>query len=144
VHRRLIVTALAVIAAGTVAVAPADAKPKPKPFNKTTSVTDGTPDPTGGAVATADICAGKLPVEAGLSVPVPGPGKLKADISGFQGDWALAIRDKSGSFQTGDDQNPPATEAVSFKVKKAGTYVIQACNLGGTPMATLHYSYTPA
>jgi hypothetical protein len=145
VSRRLIVTAIAAIAAGTVAVAPAaDAKPKPKPFSKTVSVTDPTPDPTGGAVAGTDICKGNLPNEAPVSVAIPAAGKLKADISGFQGDWAIAIRDKAGNFLTGDDENPPATEALTFKVKKAGTYLVQACNLGGTPMADLHYSYTPA
>jgi hypothetical protein len=144
VHRRLLITALAVIAAGTVAVAPANAKTKAKPWSKTVSVTDPTPDPSGGAVAGSDICNGKVPAEAGTSVTIAAPGKLKADITGFQGDWALAVRDKSGAFLTGDDENPPAMEALSFKVKKAGTYIVQACNLGGTPMASLHMAYTPA
>jgi hypothetical protein len=154
VHRRYVLTALAVVAAGTVAM-PAHAASKPKPFSKTVTFTDATPDPTGGAISadadpTMQICDGKLPREAGVKVTVPGPGKLKLAISDIQGDWALSLRDSKGTFVNGDDVNPdptastPPAESVTQKIKKAGTYLILPCNLGGTTTATLKYSYTPA
>lgn len=144
-HRRLVLTAVAVVAAGTVASGTATAASKAKPFTKTYTQTDATPDPTGGAIAGNDICNGKIPQqEAPVPVNIPAPGKLKASLSNFSGDWAIAIRTSNGAFLTGDDENPPdAMEAVSAKIKKAGKYLVQACNLGGTPMADVKLVYTP-
>jgi hypothetical protein len=155
VRRRHVLTAVAVVAAGAVAAGPANAATKPKPFSKTVTFADQTPDPTGGAIAadadpTMQICDGKLPREKAVSVAIPGPGKLKVEISGFQGDWALSIRDAKDAFLSGDDVNPdptastPPTETVTQKIKKAGTYHLLPCNLGGTPSATMKYTYTPA
>jgi hypothetical protein len=145
VHRRYVLTALAVVAAGTVALPAAQAAP-PKGFSKTVKFTDPTPDPTGGAIATGDICKGAvLPMEAGVPVTIPAVGKLKVEISGFQGDWALSIRDSKGNFVAGDDVNPPdAFEVVTAKIKKPGKYLLTPCNLGGTPEATMKYTYTPS
>ena len=143
-HRRLVLVAIATVAAGTVASTPASAG-KPKPWTQTKTVTDPTPDPSGGAIATADICAGVVPREAGLSVTIAAPGKLKVVLSDFQGDWAVAIRDSKGTFITGDDQNPPdAFENASAKLKKAGKYIVEVCNLGGTPTAVAKMTYTPS
>ena len=138
----LFLAATAVV--GAVAAMPASAAP-PKPITGTVAVTDPTPDPTAGAVASpaGGICSGTLPAEAGASVTFPSAGKLKVDISGFQGDWGLAIRDSSGKFLAGDDVNPPAVEVVSTKLKKGGKYILQACNLTGTPLATMKYTFTP-
>lgn len=145
-HRRLVLTAVAVVAAGTVASSPATAAAKPKPWTQTKEFTDPTPDPTGGAIATSDICKGALlPAEAGISVTIAGPGKLKVTLSNMQGDWGLAIRSSTGAFITGDDQNPPdAFENASAKIKKAGKYIVQPCNLGGTPVTTVKMVYTPS
>lgn len=136
---------LAVTAAACAGLlAPAVAAP-PKPMSGTINVTDPTPDPTGGGIGDppTGICGGRLPAEAGSPVTLPAAGKLKVDISGFQGDWGLAIRDAAGKFVAGDDVNPPAVEVVSTKIKKGGKYLLQACNLGGTPAATIKWAYTP-
>jgi hypothetical protein len=153
VQRRHILTALvAVLAAGAVAAGPANAA-KPKGFTKTVTFADATPDPTGGAISsdvdpTLMICDGKLPREKSLAVKIPAPGKLKITIDGFQGDWALSFRDSKDKFIAGDDVNPdpsnPVFEAVSVKVKKAGTYNLLPCNLGGTNSASMKYVYTPS
>ena len=141
-NRAAVITATA--AASAALLLPANAA-APRPDNGTAEVTDPTPDPTGGAVAnpSSGICGGALPAEAGVPVDLKSAGKLKVDISGFQGDWALAIRDSSGKFVAGDDVNPPAVEVVTTKIKKAGKYSLQACNLGGTPLATLKWTFTP-
>jgi hypothetical protein len=145
VHRRLVLAAVAAVAAGTVAVTPATAATKAKPWTQTKTMTDPTPDPTGGAIATSDICKGTLPAEAGFTVTIAAPGKLKVTLADFTGDWAVAVRTAAGAFITGDDQNPPdATESATAKLKKAGKYIVQACNLGGTPTATVKMVYTPS
>jgi hypothetical protein len=154
VQRRLILPVLvAVVAAGAVAAGPANATAKPKGFTKTVPFADATPDPTGGAIAstvdaTLQICDGKLPREKSLAVKIPAPGKLKVSIDGFQGDWALSIRDSKDKFIDGDDVNPdptnPVFESKSVKIKKAGTYNLLPCNLGGSNSANMKYVYTPA
>lgn len=147
-HARHIVTALAVLAAGTVAVAPASAAPKkPKPFKGTKSITDNTADPTGSATDGAD-CTSLLPEQAPQDVPfslkVPGVGKLKISIDNKL-DWALEIRDTKGVIiGSSDGSGPQDPEMVTVKTKKAGTYKLLACNLGGEPTVTMTYSWTPA
>ena len=144
---RHLVAAIAAVAACSAAVVPAEAA-KPKPFSKTVKVTDPTPDPSGGGIATDDICKGALPQEAPFSVKIPAVGKLKVETSGFQGDWALNIRDSKGNSLSGVDVNPEVPsnlyETALVKIKRAGTYQIQACNLGGTPEATVKYTFTPS
>ena len=149
-NARSIVTALAVVAVGTIAVAPADAAPKPKPFKGSKSVTDNTADPTGTGADGTD-CASMLPEEgtpledpASASVKVPGPGKLKVTLAST-GDWALEIQDTKGFvIGSSDGPAPQDQEAATVKTKKAGTYKVWACNLGGAPTATLSWSWTPA
>jgi hypothetical protein len=116
----------------------------PKGFSKTVTFTDGTPDPTGNANSGNDQhCSGKLPQEAPISVKVPGPGNVDINIDGFQGDWALQVKDASGEVIAGDDVNPPsAFEATSVRLKKAATIQILPCNMEGTPQASVHYTYT--
>lgn len=154
-RRQILPVLVAVIAAGAVAAGPASAASKPKGFTKSVTFADATPDPTGGGIAsTADptmqICDGKLPREKSVAVKIPAPGKLKISIADFQGDWALSFRDSKDVFIAGDDQNPdptassPVYESVAVKIKKAGTYNLLPCNLGGTNSATLKYVYTPA
>lgn len=142
---RSILLLAATAVAGAALALPASAAP-PKPITGTVAVNDPTPDPTGGNIASPanGVCAGLLPAEGGAPVTFPSGGKLKVDISGFQGDWGLAIRDSSGKFLAGDDVNPPAVEVVATKLKKGGKYTLQACNLGGTPLATLKYTFTPS
>jgi hypothetical protein len=141
-NRKLACTIL-VAAVGVALSTSANAGP-PKGFSKTVAFTDTTPDPTGNAGATnQDHCSGKLPQEAPISVKLPGAGSLDVSIDGFQGDWALQLKDASGEIIGGDDQNPPSYEATSTSVKKATTIQILPCNLEGTPQANVHYTYTP-
>lgn len=147
---RHIITALAVVAAGTVAVAPASAAPKkPKPFKGSKTVTDATADPTGSGTDGAD-CSSLIPdavtpmQDTPISLKVPGLGKLKVSVANT-GDWALEIRDPKGIVIGSSDGGGPADlEQATVKTKKAGTYKVFACNLGGHPEAKVTWSWTPA
>jgi hypothetical protein len=115
----------------------------PKKFAKTVSYTDATPDPSGNAGSgNEDHCTGQLPREAPISVKIPAAGTLDVSLGGFQGDWALQLRE-GDEIIAGDDVNPPGYEATSVRFKKATTVLIQPCNLEGTPQGTVTYSYTP-
>jgi hypothetical protein len=140
---RKLASALLVAAVGVLFGSSATAAP-PKNFKKTVSFTDATPDPTGNAESTNEMhCSGKLPQEAPISVKIPGPGTLEVSIGGFQGDWALQLKDHTGEVIAGDDVNPPsAFESTSVRFKKADTVAILPCNLEGTPQAEVTYSYT--
>lgn len=147
---RHIVTALAVLAAGTVAVAPASAAPKkPKPFKGSKQITDMTADPTGTGTDGPD-CSSMLPTagtpleDPATAIKVPGLGKLKLAIDNV-GDWALEVRDPKGAIiASSDGSDVNSLESATAKTKKAGTYKVWACNLGGAPQATLTWSWTPA
>lgn len=145
---RHIVTALAVIAAGTVAVAPASAA-KPKPFKGSKTVTDNTADPTGTGTDGED-CSSLLPTagtpaaDAPTNIKIPGSGKLKVNLENT-GDWALEIRDPKGVIiGASDGGTPQDLEAATVKTKKSGNYAVFACNLGGLNTAKLSWSWTPA
>ena len=138
-HRTvLLVTATAVLAAG--AFAPALAAP-PSSFSKTVTFVDSTPDLSGYFLG-PEHCSGELPAEKPVAVSIPGPGTVDVAISGFTGEWSLMITNKDGDVIATADADAPATEATSFRVKRAGTINILPCNLAGTTQATLKYGYT--
>jgi hypothetical protein len=142
VNRKL-ATALLAAAVGVSLGTSAHAGP-PKGFTKTVDFTDATPDPSGNAGATnQDHCSGKLPQETPISVKIPGKGSVDITLGGFQGDWALQVKDPSGEILAGDDVNPPGYESTSVTLKKAGTILILPCNLEGTPQGTVTYAFTP-
>lgn len=134
-RRNLLLTAV-VAAAAVAAVPPAQAGP-PKPFSGSATVTDLTPDPTGGLGAN---CQGTLPVEKGMPLKVPGPGVLTVALSGFTGDWALVVTDDTGKV-LGSSDTFPDTENAVVTLKKATSTVLLACNLGGTVEAKLTWAY---
>lgn len=140
---RIRTAVIASLVAGLSLATVADAAP-PKSFKKTVSFTDATPDPTGNAASgNENHCSGQLPQEDPITVKIPGPGTLEVSIGGFQGDWALQIKDASGEVLAGDDVNPPSDfESASVRFKKAATVGILPCNLEGTPQAEVTYSYT--
>jgi hypothetical protein len=146
---RHIVTALAVVAAGTVAVAPASAA-KPKAFKGSKQVTDATPDPTATGTDGSD-CSSLVPAAVtpmqdapSTTLKIAGLGKLKVDLVST-GDWALEIRDPKGIIiGSSDGGSPQDQELATVKTKKAGSYKVWACNLGGSPNATLSWAWTPA
>ena len=147
-NRRGTVTALAVAAVGVAGVVPAfasPAKPKPKPLKGTWSYLDTTPDPSGNANGSTSLhCSGKLPAGPAdvnaHTFKVTGPGTFSA-ISHVNGDWAIQLRDAKGNVITGDDVNPPASEALTGVVLKKGTYSLVLCNLEGAPTATADYVF---
>lgn len=146
-RRHALAATAALLALGTASFAPANAATKPKPFSGTKSYTDTTPDPTGSATTGSD-CSSALPgdplKEAGFTVTVPAPGKLKVGLTNTL-DWALEIRDPKGTVVgSSDGSNPNDVEGTSIKAKKAGKYTIIPCNLGGEPTITVNYSYTPS
>lgn len=146
---RHVVTALAVIAAGTVAVAPASAAPKYKKFSGSKTVTDLTADPSGSGTDGAD-CSSLIPAavtpfqDTPISIKIPSLGKLKVSVANT-GDWALEIRDPKGMIiGSSDGGSPEALETATVKTKKAGSYKVFACNLGGHPEAKVSWTWTPA
>src|SRR3954447_5003782 len=106
---RMLVAALAVTALAIPLGAGAQAAP-PKGFTKTVDFTDATPDPSGNAQTGGNElhCSGQLPQEAPIAVKIPGPGIIDVTLGGFQGDWALQVKDASGEILAGDDVNPPS------------------------------------
>lgn len=141
-NRTLALTA--VLAAAGVALGTSAQAAPPKSFSKTVSFTDATPDPSGNAESgNQNHCSGQLPQEAPISVKIPGPGNVEVSIAGFQGDWALQIKDAAGEVIAGDDVNPPdAFESTSVRLKAAATISILPCNMAGSPQAQVKYSYT--
>ena len=149
--RRYVVTALAFIALGAAGTTPSFAAPKYKSFTKTVKFTDNTADPTGSATSGTDCSSstdalpnGGIPKETPISVKVPAVGKLKVELTST-GDWALQVSDtKNYVIGSSDGSSPEQQEATTVKTKKAGTYKILPCNLGGLPDATVKYTWTPA
>lgn len=136
---------VAVAAAGT--LAPAVAAPKAKPVSKEYTATAPTPDPVNPLVN--GNCNPSLPGsfhEEPFTVPFPGT--LKVDLTGFQGDWALAVL-KNGQSLADSDQSVgeplDRPEMVTLKLKKKGDkLVIRACNFAGGPTGNVKYVHTPA
>ena len=138
--RLVLVTAVGAVVCGLMSTG---AQAAPKGFTKTVAFTDATPDPSGNAASGDDHhCHGRLPQEAPIAVKIPGPGNVDVSTAGFVGDWALEVRDETGDVLAGDDQNPPATESTSVRLKKASTIYILPCNLAGSPQAKVTYTYT--
>ena len=141
--RRTLVHAVVATAVAATLAAPAMAAP-PKPIKKTVEYTDATPDPTGNLEGSeAEHCNGQLPSnEKGIEFAAPAAGTLKAVLGTAQGDWSMQIRDAKGKILGGDDVNPPDYESVTVKIKTKGKYIIFPCNMGGTPLATVTYTFT--
>lgn len=138
--RRIVLLAAgtALLAAG--AFSPALAAP-PSSFSKTVTFVDATPDPSGFLLG-PEHCQGRLPAEQPVGVNIPGPGVVDVAISGFTGEWSLMITDKDGEVIATADADAPATEATSFRMKRAGKINILPCNIAGTSQASLKYGYT--
>ena len=135
-----------VLAAG--ALSPALAGPKPKPISKSYTATAGTPDPTPITGQTGGNCSPTL-ASAKHEEPftMPWAGTLKVDLTGFQGDWALAILDSKGNKIADHDNDvsePIDTPSkIVLKVKKKTDLVIRACNFAGGPTAKVDVLATP-
>lgn len=134
------------VAAG--ALTPAVAAPKPKPVKKTYTATAFPPDPSHIAV-TDGICNTTNPAsQHNEDFKVPFAGTLVVDMTGFQGDWDLALYLGDAlvaSSAQSIEQSPDTPEKMTVKLKKVGkTYSIRACNFAGGPTAEISYVHTPA
>jgi len=151
-NRRGTVAVLALAASGVAAVTPAlaaPAKAKPKPLHGNWSFTDTTPDPS--ATVTAQTagdpyCHGghvpPAPVDKNsYTLKVSGPGTLSV-VGDNTLDWAMEVNDAKGNRLAASDGSSPASkEGVIAALKKAGSYTVVYCNLGGAPTATAAYSF---
>ncbi len=132
----------ATLVACAAAAAPAVAAP-PKPVTQKFSFNDPTADPTATAV-TGPRCDGMLfPNEPGLKFTAPAAGRLKVSLTAT-GDWGLEVLDAKGRLLgSSDGDTPEDQEAITVKLKAAGTYTILPCNFGGLPDATGVIDYKP-
>ena len=136
---RLVVAVLPVALLGMAAL-PSSAAPKEV---KGTFDATGVPDPSADGFET---CQGLLPT-ARFEVPleITEPGKLKVEITGFQGDWDLTVEDANGAVMGSSGGFIEATtETLQVKFKKAAEITIVACNFLGGPTAAGSYVFTPA
>ncbi|MCA1823490.1 MAG: PPC domain-containing protein [Mycobacteriales bacterium] len=132
-----------------VGVSPAVAKkkPKPKPISGSYQAM-ALPDP--GNEVSGTLCRGVSPTAWGEHLhdfKAPAAGVLDVTLTGYSGDWDLAIRDPDGdnAGESGSGQYPPVMgrdEQAVVKIKRAATYTIVACNWAGSPTATVKYTFT--
>jgi len=139
-------TALAVslvLVAGVGSFAPALAGPKT--ITKSYTATAFPPSPTNVQLG---VCHGDVPgSNFDMSFKAPFKGKLMVDLTGFVGDWDMAIVEdganaaESAQDATADPQTPEHIEG--FKLKKGEEVVIRSCNFSGGPTANLKYVFKP-
>lgn len=139
-----VLAAAALLAAG--ASVAADAAPR-KPITKTYTATAPLPDPSNYAEQSYSVCAQAVPQSFHVEeFKAPAAGKLKVELTGFQGDWDLLMLDGKGAELAnsgGTQPVDPAVETMTVKVKKAGAiYKIIACNWAGGPTGTVKYTFT--
>ena len=136
----------AVLAVGS--LAPAVAAPAKKPVTKSYTATAFPPDPSHAAV-TDGICNTTNPAsQHNEPFTVPFAGTLVVDMSGFQGDWDLALYNGStlvAQSAQALEQDPQTPEKMTVKLKKVGQKLsIRACNFAGGPTANVKYVHTPS
>ena len=145
--RHLVAAVAAIAVAASVGPAAAAPKKKYKPIKGSQKFTDPTADPTATAVdgEGCDTLFPQLPKEAGVKITIPAPGKLVVSLNN-KGDWAIDLLDSKGRqvASRDGDISEPMEETLNTKIKKAGTYVMRPCNLGGEPEVTMSWVWTPA
>ena len=143
------VSALALVTAGVAPALASAAKATPKPLKGTWTFTDVTPDPTVSVLNTAKSlgphCKGALPAAPvdvnDQKLKVAGRGTLTV-VGNNTLDWAMEVLDAKGQqLASSDGDLPQDKEGVAVPLRKAGTYTVVFCNLGGAPTATAAYSY---
>lgn len=142
--RNALVAAAAITA---VVASPAVANHK-KPISVTYTATAATPDP--GNFVTNKLCDGVNPAESGEhkhEFAAPEAGTLDVTLTGYQGDWDLAVRNSKGANigESGSGGYMPVAgsdEKTKIKIKKAEKLTIVACNWAGSPTATVKYTFT--
>lgn len=143
----LAMSLVGVVAAASLAPAVAAPKKKPAPIKKSYQATATTPDPTPISGETGGNCSPTLDTakhEAPFAIPYAGT--LKVDLTGFQGDWALAILDDKGAkiadHDNGVSEPIDTPSTITIKLKKKTTVTVRACNFAGGPTANVAILYT--
>lgn len=132
-----------VLVAGAGSLSPALAGPKPVTKSYTASAFP--PAPTNAATG---VCNGDVPgSNYDYAFKAPFKGKLTVDMTGFQGDWDMAlVQDGSNAAEsaqqpTEDPQRPERVEG--FKLKKGEEVIIRSCNFSGGPTANVKFVFKP-
>lgn len=137
------------VASGSLApalAAPAKAKAKPKPVTKTYTATAPLPSPVNFATG---VCNADVPQSAHDEVvTAPFAGRLTVKMTGFVGDWDLALRsDGSNAAESAQDAAADAIdrpeEIAGYKLKKGEAITIRACNFAGGSTASVTYTLSP-
>ena len=143
--------ALAVMTAAL--AAPADAAPKTieKSFDVTIPVplAGATSDPTAPVACSGAVAP--FPMSSHVeSFKAPAAGTLKVEVTGFVGDWDVALDSGGKRLAEGDNASVTPTsmstgsivEKLTYKVKKPGKLDIQVCNFLGGPTGSGKYTFT--
>ena len=144
--RRLVALVAVVAAAG--AVSPAVAAPAAKKASGSYQATAAAPDPTPFTGETGGNCSPTLDqAKHEQEIGIPAAGTLQVDLSGFAGDWDLALLNSKGqkiadSAQDMVSEAPDKPEKIKVKIKAKGTYTIRACNFAGGPTANVKWVHT--
>jgi hypothetical protein len=145
------VAAVSVLAGAAAPSLAATKKPLP-PIKGTWAYSDQTPDPSPSVTSNAPPTAYPAPCES----PVPsGPGDVNKHVivtkgagtlevlGTHTGDWAIELKDaKGGIISYSDGALPNDQEHLYIPLVKAGSYTVQACNLGGLPSLSAAYTFT--
>lgn len=144
--------AVAVGAGIAVLVAPAIAAPKSttKSFDVAIPVPGGAiSNPTAGSACSPEV---ETPQSTHVeSFKAPAAGTLKVEVTGFVGDWDIALNDGKGKrLAEGDNASVTPTnmstgsvvEKLTYKVKKAGDLRIIVCNFAGGASGKGKYTFT--
>ena len=145
---------VAVLTVCTLGLAPAHAATKKKPVQRGTYAVTVNPNPAIEVTDNlSDGCDQTVPGGAsGKVFTVTGKGTLHVVLQGADPtggalpvgpDWDLFILDSDGSVLDSSG-SPGAREETTDKFRKAQKITIQACNLLGTPNATVSWTFTPA
>jgi hypothetical protein len=151
-NRRATVTTLATLTVGVAGLTPALAAPSGlsgKTIRGNFAYTDMTVDPTPSVLSSAEkregFCVGTVPASPSdvnvHTVKVAAAGTLNV-VGKHTGDWAMEIRDSKNHLIGGTDGDlPQVQEGTIVTLRKAGTYKVVYCNLGGAPTASAKYSF---
>ena len=133
-------------------IAPAAAAPKAieKSFavNIPVPLSGATGDPLAPVACSGESLPGSEHLE---TVKLPGAGTLKVEVTGFLGDWDIALQDTKGKrLAEGDNASVTLTnmstgsivEKLVYKAKKAGDVQIIVCNFLGSATGTGKYTFT--
>ena len=141
---------LAISLVGIAAAAPlAPAQAKPKEIKKSWSMTLAPfPVPAQGTPTCLPADGREGVTKHTETLKAPAAGVLKAELTGFYGDWDITVfdaKDKAlgagGGTSTPNTSPAVGTDKITVKIKKAGTYKVVMCNFAGSPAATGKYSF---